>query len=549
MNNKEIANAFNLLGQLMELHGENKFKIRSYSNAYRHLRKLETPLAEMSTDDIAAQPGVGKAILGKIQELLEKGEMNTLNRYLDQTPAGIVELMSIKGLGIKKIQTIWQDLGVESVGELLYAINENRLIELKGFGAKTQEDLRKKLDYFLQSKGKYLYAAVEPLAEEWLSRIQAVLPEVVVEETGALRRRSPIIEQLEFLVGSTAALATILAQSWWQDVEEFDSGLTAKLESGVAITIYFCSSDNFGNTQLRYTSTEEFRQSFEKEYPEIANVVSEVALFEGVSLPYIAPELREDDTFLYRARAGKLPVLIEEKAIKGVVHAHSTYSDGVNTIKEMATYAQSQGYTWLGMTDHSQSAFYANGLKVDRLLQQFNEIDAINTELTDFRILKGIESDILYDGRLDYEDEVLAQFDFIIASVHSQLKMDEEKATSRLITAIENPYTSILGHPTGRILLAREGYPIDHAKVIDACAANKVAIEINANPHRLDLDWRWVSYALERGVKIAINPDAHSTQGIHDIKYGTYIARKGGVTAADCLNTLSAEEFLTAIKK
>ncbi|MEL6720569.1 MAG: PHP domain-containing protein, partial [Bacteroidota bacterium] len=244
-----------------------------------------------------------------------------------------------------------------------------------------------------------------------------------------------------------------------------------------------------------------------------------------------------------------IPQLIQDQDIKGVLHVHTTASDGAHTLADMCAYAQSLGYEYIGITDHSKSAFYASGLKIDELEEQWNVIDELNSKLAPFKIFKGIESDILNDGRLDYEEEILKQFDFIIASVHSNLKMDEAKATQRLITAIENPYTTILGHPTGRLLLSRKGYPIQHKKVIDACAANNVHIELNANPYRLDLDWTWIPYALNKGVKIAINPDAHSKEGIHDIHFGVEVARKGGLTKEDCLNALTLSDFEQILAK
>ena len=234
---------------------------------------------------------------------------------------------------------------------------------------------------------------------------------------------------------------------------------------------------------------------------------------------------------------------VEEGDIKGIVHNHSTYSDGIHDLREIATYVRDAGYGYFGISDHSKTAVYANGLSVDRVEQQHAEIESLNAELAPFVIFKGIESDILADGRLDYDDGVLSTFDFVVASVHSGLKMDEAKATTRLITAIENPYTDILGHPTGRLLLAREGYPIDHKAVIDACAANGVAIELNANPLRLDMDHEWIPYAMEKGVMISINPDAHSKEGIHNVRYGVYSARKGGLTTAMCLNAMDMDTF------
>jgi DNA polymerase (family 10) len=277
--------------------------------------------------------------------------------------------------------------------------------------------------------------------------------------------------------------------------------------------------------------------------------LSEQAILEQANLPFVQPEIREAPKIALQLQGKTAPPLIQEKDIKGVLHAHTTWSDGSNSLEELARYVQAQGYEYLGLTDHSKSAFYANGLSAERVRQQFEEVDRLNQELAPFKIFKGIESDILYDGSLDYEEDLLQEFDFIIASIHSTLRMDKQRATQRLITAIQNPYTTILGHPTGRILLSRQGYPIDHQAVIDACAAHGVVIELNANPLRLDLDHTWIPYALERGVKIAINPDAHNLNGVHDIHYGVLAARKGLLTAEQCLNTLSVQEFEQFIQK
>ncbi|HNM27724.1 MAG TPA: PHP domain-containing protein, partial [Saprospiraceae bacterium] len=266
-------------------------------------------------------------------------------------------------------------------------------------------------------------------------------------------------------------------------------------------------------------------------------------------LPFIAPELREQSAVVQTARAGQLPQLIEENELRGILHVHTTWSDGLHSLRDMAEYVRSLGFDYIGITDHSQSAFYANGLKPDRVLQQMDEIDALNAELAPFRIFKGIESDILNDGELDYEPDLLARFDFVIASVHSNLKMSREKATARVLRAIENPHTSILGHPTGRLLLSREGYPLDWEAIFDACARHKVVIELNANPYRLDLDWTLIPEATRRGIPVSINPDAHSKDGVHDTRYGVFAARKGGLTAAQCLNTKSLDDFSAWLMK
>ncbi len=552
MTNKEIANAFQDLAKIMELHKENKFKIRSYSSAYITLRKLGTPLTEMSDGEINELKGIGKAISGKIRELLDNGTMATYQKYADKTPPGVMEMLKIKGFGPKKVEVIWQEMEIETIGELLYACVENRLIEAKGFGQKTQEDLRQKLEYYLKSKDSFHFASLETEANELVANLKAQFPSAQIALTGAIRRLSPILNNIEILIASDESISSIFNEEKLILQNEEKGVFQAKTEQGTPVTLYHCAGNEFGSKLFWFSGNKPFIDAFLEQSPikTFKGIATEAEIFKAASLPYIVPELREESTILDIAKAGNLPTLIEEKDIRGVIHSHTTYSDGLNTVKEMAEYSQSLGYQYIGITDHSKSAFYANGLKPERLYQQWAEIDQLNQSFgDDFKILKGIESDILSSGALDYEADILKQFDFIIASVHSNLKMDKEKATNRLLKAIENPYTTMLGHPTGRLLLSRKGYPIDHPKVIDACAANGVYIELNAHPYRLDLDWTWIPYALEKGVKISINPDAHSTKGIHDIHYGTLAARKGMLTKEMCLNALDLGDFEKAISK
>lgn len=526
MTNKEIAVYFNDLANIMELHKENPFKIKSYRNTYIQLRKLDTLLTEMSEEEISAMKGIGKATTAKIQEIIETKELQTYQKYKEKTPDGIIEMLQIKGFGPGKIRTIWRDLEVESVGELLYACNENRLVKLKGFGAKTQQDLIERINYYNQSKHKFLYARIEQKADRVFNHIQNVFTGIPMSFVGEYRRKCPIVERVDMLIATQdidAVFNEQLVKKASTDV--YTDALT---DENLPLRIYTCSPEEYGSKLFRYSSNRAFIDGFleKAKAKDFKDITDEKEVFTKAGLVYVVPELRENANFITRDNSQ----LIEEKDIKGVIHSHSTYSDGINSLQEMADYAKEQGFKYLGITDHSKTAFYANGLKEDRILEQWNEIDTLNASYSDFKIYKGIESDILYDGKLDYEEDILKGFDFIIASVHSQLKMDEAKATSRLISAIENPYTTILGHPTGRLLLSRKGYPIDYKKVIDACSANGVSIEMNANPLRLDLDYEWIPYAMEKGVKISINPDAHSTQGIHDIKYGVMAARKGGLT-------------------
>lgn len=546
MTNKEIATIFQDLASMMELHQENPFKIKSYKSAYVNLRKIDTPLFDLDPSEWGSIKGVGKSIVAKLGEIKETGTIANLSDYQKITPVGIQELLKLKGFGAKKIRTIWKDLGVESVGELLYACNENRLVELKGFGAKTQEDLRQKLEYFQQSKGKFHYATLDQSAKDLLKAFQSQNPDTLIELTGQMRRLSPVVSQIEILIGSEEIdVNALFKANEITFIEQKENAYLGKTNQDFPIVIYTCSTDSFGSKQFRYTASAAFMQSFLEKAAakDFKGLATEQAVFEKAKIPFIVPELREEETIIDMAKTGYNPELIVDTDIKSVLHAHTTYSDGIHSLKDMATEAQRLGYEYIGITDHSKSAFYANGLKVDRLQDQFAEIDALNKTFIDFKIFKGIESDILNDGALDYDEDILKQFDFIIASIHSNLKMDEAKATQRLITAIENPYTTILGHPTGRLLLSRKGYPIDHQKVIDACAANNVVLELNANPYRLDLDWTWIPYAIEKGVKVSINPDAHSKEGIQHIHYGVLAARKGGLTKEHCFNQLSLAAF------
>lgn len=544
MTNKEIANTFAKLGKIMELHDENAFKTRSYSSAYMTIRSLQQPLADMEAEEISQIRGVGKAISDKINELLSTGELQTLNKYLDMTPPGVVEMMSMKGFGPKKIKVVWKELGVESPGELLYACHENRLIELKGFGTKTQDSLIKQINYFLDSKGKFLYASVADIAQELADILVDELPEYRFEVTGEVRRKLPIINQIELITDFDDSIEEELIA---MGLEELTIDEEELYFYSYPVTFIQVAPEEFCEELVLSSSSVTFRDAISKQIK--ADADTEEGIFESNKLQYIVPELREDPAIIQQAAANSIPQLIKESDIKGVIHSHTTYSDGQHTLKQMAEAAKDKGYDYILITDHSKAAFYANGLKEERVHQQLDEIDSLNGTMANFKIYKGIESDILNNGDLDYEEDLLKQFDVIIASVHSNLKMDEEKANKRLIKAIENPYTKILGHPTGRLLLSREGYPIDHKKIIDACAANGVVLELNANPNRLDMDYTWIPYALEKGVFISVNPDAHSIKGIDDIRWGVAAARKGGLTPDQCLNTKDISAFNDWINK
>ncbi len=546
MDNRSIALAFRELARLMELQGENPYKIRSYERAYQTLRNLPQPLAQMSRRELLSLPGVGTAIADKINQLLETGTISTLERYREMTPSGLRELLEIKGMGPKKLRTLWLELGITSPGELLYAIQENRLLAIKGFGKKTQEDWKNKLLYYLHSKDQFLYASLEAPARALLEHLRDLYPDVPLSLTGPICRKAITPRRIDCQIGSLEK-----PEALFESGLEFLSGdeefMEAMWQGEYPVGLYFCEPSEFGSKLFLRTGDEEFVSAFAKRNPtqSFRTLAREEEVFARAGLPYIPPELREGSYFLERiASTGEVPDLLKWEDFKGVVHVHTTYSDGAASLRQMAERVREMGFEYLGVSDHSQAAFYANGMKPADVRRQHEEIDRLNEEMAPFRLFKGVECDILSDGSLDYDDELLSSFDFVIASVHTNLRMGEEQATQRLLKAIRHPATTILGHPTGRLLLSRPAYPLRMEELIEACAEEGVAIEINANPYRLDLDWRWIPLALERGVKLMVNPDAHSLAGLEDLRYGLYAARKGGLTAKDCLNCLSAKEWL-----
>ncbi len=526
MQTEAIADAIKLTAQLLEVHGENPFKIKSLSNAAYRLDKTDIDLAGKSLAELEAIDGIGKSIAAKIFELQQTGTTKELRALLEKTPAGVIQMLGIKGVGPKKVAQLWRELGVESPGELHYACCENRLVELKGFGAKTQESVKKAIEFTMANAGKFHYASVEKTALQLVDYLKKTMQTELVSLTGPMRRKCEIIETIHVLVAADES----------PDMAGFEQ------ESAVPVEIELCKPEEF--YRALFLASADVSHLKQLETLNIAfptEAASEEAIYSHYGLQYIAPELREGRGEILLAQRNEIPTLIEFSDLRGTLHNHTKWSDGMHSIQDMAEKCIAMGLEYFGLCDHSQSAFYAGGLKPEKLIEQWKEIDTLNEKFAPFKIFKGIESDILHDGSLDYPEEILKQFDFIVASVHSGLKMDREKATTRLLRAIENPYTTMLGHPTGRLLLSREGYPIDHEKIIDACAANGVAIELNAHPYRLDLDWRWIPYALEKGVLISINPDAHEKEGLLDMYFGVCVARKGMLTADKCLNAQNRE--------
>lgn len=552
--NDEIAAQFSLLAKLMDIHGENAFKAKSYAAAAFSIDKLLTPLAEMERNAIFSIKGIGESAGKRILEILDTGQFATLNDMILKTPPGILEMLNIKGIGPKKIATIWKELEIETLGELLYACNENRLTLYKGFGEKTQLNIKESIEFYMGSMGRYLYQQVEDVQMELEKLFSQTLPYQFIS-TGEFRRQLEIIDSIEWVTNAKAeTLSAFMNQIGFTIDNQQEDKISYRNEKNIRVQFWLADEEKIPSILFKSSCSELFLNVWTKKFGwnETEIYDSEEKIFEKAGCQFIPAYMREDAESLELATQHKLSPAITEKEIKGIIHSHSTWSDGGNTILQMAEAAIKEGLEYLVISDHSKSAFYANGLSIERVMQQHQEIEKINQQLAPFKIFKSIESDILNDGSLDYPDEVLEKFDLVIASVHSNLKMNEEKANTRVIKAIENRYTSILGHPTGRLLLSRAGYPIDHERIIDACAANGVVIELNAHPRRLDLDWRWIRKALQKNVMISINPDAHTIDGFKDCKYGVLVAQKAGLMPAQNLSSFTLSElesFLLAQKQ
>ena len=543
MQNAEIAESFSLLSKLMDIHGENAFRAKSYSTAAYNIDRLTTGLDSIERSAIASLQGIGESSARKIVELLDTGRLKALDDLLSKTPPGILEMLKVKGLGPKKIATVWKDMGIESIGELLYACEENRLMLLKGFGEKTQSNVKEAVEFMLRHKGSFLYAECVDTVAQAEERMSERLPTRRHSVTGEYRRQAPVVTAIEWV--TTASAMEVLAA--WEDAGPHDSevdgeDLVLKAEGQPSLVFHVCSDGEFEDRLFRTTASRDFLSAWDG-IGDDTPVASEAEAFERRSVAFIPACLRETASILDAARQGPLPEPVKESDIRGIIHAHSVWSDGRHTLQSMAEECRARGLEYLVITDHSRSATYAGGLSIDKVREQHAEIDRLNLSLAPFKVFKGIECDILNDGSLDYPDDVLATFEVVIASIHSNLKMSEEKAMHRILSAVENPHTTVLGHMTGRLLLSRPGYPVDHRRVIRACAEHRVAIEVNAHPRRLDIDWQWIPLAMQNGVTLSIDPDAHSVEGFDDIRFGVLASQKGGLTAASNLSSMGLADF------
>lgn len=563
MDKNEVSQILSQLGTMMELKGENPFKARAYYAGARKVEMIPGDLHELvETGRLREIPGIGASLAESIQELVETGQLVYYQKLRESLPAGLFEILRLPGLGPKKVSKLYRELEITNLGELEYACLENRLVELKGFGAKTQEKILQGIENLKKYQNQYLYADVIDTAQDIL---QIVLgwPEVVKAElTGSLRRKKEVIKDIDIVVATDYPEKVMeLLVKLSEVLEVLTRGLTktsVKLKMGINLDLRAVQPAEYVYAVHHFTGSKEHNTLLRGRAKEMGLKINEYGIFRDeekivvqdeeeffrvLGLSYISPELREGQGEIIAAEKDQLPKLIEAQDITGVFHNHTRYSDGVDTIEELAEACRKRGFKYLGISDHSQTAVYAHGLKVDDLKAQWAEIDAWNATDEDLYIFKGIESEILADGSLDYPDEILREFDFVIASIHSNFSGSTELMTERLVRAIKNPYTTMLGHPTGRLLLGREGYPLDIYRVIRACAEHQVLIELNASPYRLDLDWRYCRYAVEQGAIISINPDAHRLSGLDDLEYGLFVARKGWLTKEDVFNTRSVREI------
>ncbi len=562
---KAVAQGLEQIASFLELKGENTFRVRAFRTAAKAVGAVPGELAEAVADGtLAATKGVGPATLQIVQDLLTTGRSTALEELREQVPQGLVEMLQIAGLGVTKIRQIHQSLGIDSLHELEAAARDGRLARLPRFGARTAENILKGIAYLRQaSTFKLAHHAAEEA--EGLRSALAALPGVLnAIVAGDLRRRMEIVREIVVVLVAEVAPAEIFKRiGAMPGVHEFsgqdERRVTLRVSGGAQAQVVVTTPRNVGAVLVQATGSQEHLTGLTSHAAAHGFALDGAALWQGstfiataderafyaaLGLAEIPPELREGRGEIETAAHGALPRLVERGDLAGLLHCHTTASDGSNTVEQLALAAREAGYAWLGVTDHSEAAAYAGGLTADDLRRQADEIDAINSRGLGIRVLKGIEVDILTSGELDYGDEVLGRLDFVIGSIHSRFGLGREEMTARLLTAMDSPHLAIIGHPTGRLLLSRDPYPLDMDRVFEKAARTGVAIEINADPHRLDLDWRLLGQAKSLGVPISIGADAHNVAGLDNVEYGIGMARKGGLARDDILNARPVEAFL-----
>lgn len=563
----EVADKLEEIGLLLELLGENPFKTRAYGNAARIVRGLDRDLGDLvARGELSGIKGIGPALVEKISTLLSTGRLPYLEGLRSKLPAEMLEWLKVPGLGPKKARVIHVTLGIASLVELEQAAKDGKLRDLPGFGEATEKKILAGIARIREHAGRFLRPVILEEAQRLIALLRATGSVGRIEVAGSARRGAETSKDIDIVATAKDAAPVIQAFAEGEGVLEVvgkgPTKCSVRLASGPNADLRVIPEESYPFALMYFTGSKAHNVALRQraqsmglklnEYGLIREAdgsaiacADEAAIYAALGLPFIPAELREDRGEIEVALSGSLPDLIVASDLKGILHAHSTWSDGIHSIAEMAEAARALGMTYLGLSDHSRSAAYAGGMSIERVKEQHAEIDAVNAKLGGaFRVLKGIEVDILADGELDYPDEVLRTFDLVIASVHSRFNLTAEEQTRRMIRAIESGFVDIIGHPTGRLLLTRDPYPLDLFAVIGAAAEAGVAVEINAHPQRLDLDPTGLRHGLARGMKTAIDPDSHETGGLTDIRYGIDTARRGWCTAKDVLNALPLADLL-----
>ena len=569
MDKETVIQILEEIGTLLELKGENPFKVRAYHNGARVLEGQPEDLKTLiETGKLEELKGIGEALSEKIRELFKTGRLKYYETLRKSFPPGLLELFRIPGLGPKRIKILYDQIKIKSVAQLEKACREDQLLHLEGFGEKTQENILRGIGQVKKSSGQFLFAVAEKEARHFVDYLKKQKGIEKIEVAGSLRRRREVVKDIDILATAKDAQKIHDAFVKYSLVENIvahgDTKSSVTLKSGINCDLRTVSEKEFPFALYYFTGSKEHNVAIRTIAKRAGCKINEYGLFKGnrfipcrdeaeifktFAFHYIPPELRENEGELEAAKQGELPALVEEKDIRGVFHVHSTYSDGMATLEDMIAAAAKLGYEYVGISDHSQSAKYARGLEPARLKKQRKEIDTLQKKYSKIRIFWGTESDILADGKLDYPDSILKEFDFVIGSVHSHFNLPEKAQTQRLLHAMDSQYLTFVGHLTGRLLLAREGVALDIPQIIDGAKERNVAIELNANPHRLDLDWRFGPYAKKKGVRVSINPDAHSIDGLRDVTYGIGIARKSWFEKNDVANTLPLADMEKFLKR
>jgi len=572
MDSRSAAHVLSQIGALLRVKGEQRFKARAYAGAARALIALDTddlaPL--LRSGELADTPGIGPATLSVVRDLVETGESQYLNELSEGIPEGVLDLMRVPGLGPEKIQVIHESLGVQNLDDLERVAQNGQLADLPKFGKKTAEKILRGIEIVRRDAHLQRFPAAAIEAQMLLANVVKHPDVTHAEVAGSIRRHNELISDIDIVAecsADPAKVATSFARSpgvreahtnadpgtvhiRFVDGSHLDMHCVNKADYPLALWRATGSASHVEEMNVLAKSRGfEIRENALMKGGKRVALKDEDALFKALDLQVIPPELREGMGEIEAAARKELPNLLVYDDLRGALHCHTEYSDGTATIEEMAEAARERGWDYIGISDHSESAFYAGGLKRDKLQRQLEEIDELNARMKGFRILKGIEADILADGRLDYDAQILDMFDYVIGSIHSRFSMDGDAMTKRVLAALDDPHLTILAHPTGRLLLSREPYALDVEAVLEKAVKVGVAVELNCDPHRLDLDWRYCRQAKELGVTIEIGPDAHSPAALDNVHFGVGLARKAWLEAGEILNARSGDDVIAFARR